>query len=206
MPPQALVTSEPPVRPPVILLAHGLPKVGRTLLTPQAHSGRMRGPRTALLLALLLAAGLAPTAEAADACDSIRNGVYHLGPLSVRELGHRCRYYNLAQKAHVTERVERYDAFRGDPPGENETKQPLFTQMTLTLEWRYLDGRTDFQRRTLLAVGDAWLHADYLEQRTAQGKATCHGAAEGRFGYVPGRLGVPTTPDYPACAPPGLLA
>ena len=153
-------------------------------------------------LPLLLLVALAPLSGAHDTCEHVRSVQANVFTFRVTSVDQKCHWHDLRLGAEVTERVERHEVH--DVSGEEE--RHVLTYYEQALERRFQDGRTTFLHRTYVLAADAFLQHDYLERRDADGRTTCSGAAEGDPPAVPGRLSVPATPAYPACAPPGLLA
>ena len=164
----------------------------------------MRAAAT-LLLAILAAAGLAPSAGAADTCEYVRSAQVTVFLTRVESVDQKCTWYDRGLRAWVTEHLERYDAFGPNGTNLDEPRYEL-TYFEQAVERRYDDGRTTFEHRTLLTLAEgALVQHDYREARQ-DGCTTCSGGAELDPPHVPGRLSVPATPQYPHCLPPGLLA
>lgn len=167
-------------------------------------------PSRALPLVLLLGLALAPlpTGGASIACEYDRYADHLLGPVLVHQVSHKCRYHDVFRNADVYDRLDRYDAYRqNDTLREEAGRTHWFAYYEHVLETTYrADGRTELVHETWFETGGAILQHKYLENRDASGKTSCHGAARFDPGGGPGRVHVPRTPDYPRCAPPGLLA
>jgi azurin len=156
----------------------------------------------AVVAALLLALALPAPAGAADTCEYVRSSQVNTLDASIVYVDQKCRWYDLNLKAHVTERVERVEAHRGD----GEAPDHVFTYYKQALERRFADGTSTYLHRTYVLSGGAFVQHDYLEKRDASGRVTCGGAGEVDPPAIPGRVSATSTPPYPACAPPGLLA
>jgi hypothetical protein len=156
----------------------------------------------AAVAALLLALTLPPPAGAADTCEYVRTSQVNTLDASIVYVDQKCSWYDLTLKADITERVERVEVHRG----ESDAPQHVLTYYKQALERRFSDGHVTYLHRTSMLAADAFLQHDYRESRDAQGRATCNGAAEADPPAVPGRASATSTPAYPTCAPPGLLA
>lgn len=158
--------------------------------------------RAALPAVLLLALALPGPGAAEDTCEYVRSSQAQVFLLRLDLVEQKCTWYDLKLAAWTTERIDRYEAH----PAEGTGTEPVLTYYEQALERRFDDGRATFLHRTYLLAGGAFLQHDYVEARDASGRRSCHGAGELDPPIVPGRLSVPRTPPYPACAPPGLLA
>ena len=157
------------------------------------------------LLVLLLALGVPLPGSAEDTCEHVSISQYVVLNVRIHHGAHKCRYYDVVQEAHVLDTLERYEGFTPDPASPTGLRS-AFTYVDHTLELRFSDGRTTVHRETRLLSGATYAEHDYYENRDPQGRQTCRGAADFLPGVIPGRVSVPTTPNYPRCPPPGLLA